>query len=374
MDFQKRIKLNNRVSVYTRRSKNDPNYYRSYQYFDKIDNIEIKYCKTQSESKSSKTASERNVFYKIYLYIIQCFRSLYYLICDLNNPPKYIVVIREFVTRRYPYIHKIILKKLFKKGVIFYWDFDDNILEGKNITRKDFIFFSKLCSRICVTHQFLADLVLPEYKSKILLVPTTDGDIYKLFSHELIRIKGAEIKSTVRIVWVGTHVNLLYLENIIKYLDEAAKILKRIEDRKLILQVICNQPLKYITSFLEIQNISWSRDKAIEGIQSAHIGIMPLSDNLYTRGKGGFKLIQYLSIGVPGLATNVGFNTSILNTNAKCGRLINEKHPEEWVGAIREISNPNKWPSYAYNAYEYWCTHFSYESNLALWRTLFGLN
>ena len=47
-------------------------------------------------------------------------------------------------------------------------------------------------------------------------------------------------------------------------------------------------------------------------IISAHIGIMPLPDNDFTRGKGGFKLIQYMSTAMPVIASAVGFNKQIV--------------------------------------------------------------
>lgn len=369
--MKKNINNIKKVSVYTRRNRSNPNYYRSYQYFDKIDDVEFTYRRTQFIGRSDKVVSERSVLYKIYVYLYQVLSSLFYLVADNIKQPSYIVVIREFVTKKYLFIHKFLLKRLYRKGIPIYWDFDDNLLESNSITKHNFCFFSRISSKIIVTNKFLQDLLPDEEKHKVILMPTTDGDMYQLYNEALIVSKAEEIKKRIVLVWVGSSVNLIYLEDIVKYLDIAAKQIKSSNKRDLILRVVCNKPLDYKTEYLKIENVKWQRNVAIIEMCSAHIGLMPLRDNEFTRGKGGFKLVQYLSIGVPGIASNVGYNTHVLNES--CGRLINQQEPDEWTSAIIDLSNPLKWKHFAHNAFVKWEKDFSYTKNLNTWKKLFEI-
>ena len=129
--------------------------------------------------------------------------------------------------------------------------------------------------------------------------------------------------------------------------------------KKLTLKVVCDKPLAYSSSFLEIVNIKWTRKNAIYHMTNAHIGIMPLLDNEYNKGKGGFKLVQYLSIGLPCIGSNVGYNKLVIGDN--CGFLA--KDEGDWLKAVETLSNVNVWKQYSSNAYKYWLEHFSFDKN-----------
>ena len=71
---------------------------------------------------------------------------------------------------------------------------------------------------------------------------------------------------------------------------------------------------------------------------------MPLPNNLWTKGKCGLKILQYLSIGIPSIVSNIGINSEIIK-NGKNGYLINNK--KDWeIYLIKLLNNPNlisKW-------------------------------
>lgn len=66
-------------------------------------------------------------------------------------------------------------------------------------------------------------------------------------------------------------------------------------------------------------------------LQSFDIGIMPLPDDEWTRGKGGYKLLQYLSMGIPAISTPVCINTEIIQ-NGINGFLVNSK--DQWIDKL----------------------------------------
>lgn len=78
----------------------------------------------------------------------------------------------------------------------------------------------------------------------------------------------------------------------------------------------------------------WYLNTEVSELQSFSIGIMPLPDDDWTRGKGGFKLLQYLSMGIPAVATPVGINTEIIKDGIT-GFLVNSE--EEWIERLSSL-------------------------------------
>ena len=103
----------------------------------------------------------------------------------------------------------------------------------------------------------------------------------------------------------------------------------------------------------------------------AHIGIMPLVSNRITLGKGGFKLIQYLSAGLPIIGSDVGYNRKIINS--KNGFILSDDMTA-WVKAIVQLSSDEKrWLEYSKDSLEAYNRDFNYEQNLLYWKNLLRL-
>ena len=159
-----------------------------------------------------------------------------------------------------------------------------------------------------VSTDILLSLIDKSFVHKVKVIPTTDGDFLGYDIEEVLLQRQSLYNEEIRLVWVATAVGLDYIQPIIPSLDDAAKALKELTGKKLTLHVVCNKPLKEETSCLEIVNVHWDREIAKKEITSSHIGLMPLPDTDFTRGKGGFKLIQYMSTAMPVIASAVGFN------------------------------------------------------------------
>lgn len=87
-----------------------------------------------------------------------------------------------------------------------------------------------------------------------------------------------------------------------------------------------------------IDLIEWSEEDEIAEIQAMDIGIMPLPDELWTRGKCGYKLIQYMACGLPVVASPVGVNSTIVD-HGRSGFLAST--PEAFVSYIEQlVANP----------------------------------
>ncbi|HIO50410.1 TPA: glycosyltransferase [Candidatus Poribacteria bacterium] len=78
----------------------------------------------------------------------------------------------------------------------------------------------------------------------------------------------------------------------------------------------------------------WSEETEIQSIRGFDIGIMPLVDDPWERGKCGYKLIQYMACGVPVVASPVGVNKDIVEPGGN-GYLAQDLH--DWAQALRRL-------------------------------------
>jgi len=80
----------------------------------------------------------------------------------------------------------------------------------------------------------------------------------------------------------------------------------------------------------------WSKETEVEAIHSFDVGIMPLPDSPWERGKCGYKLIQYMACGRPVVASPVGVNTQIVEDGIN-GFLASTR--DEWVHALNALQD-----------------------------------
>ena len=80
--------------------------------------------------------------------------------------------------------------------------------------------------------------------------------------------------------------------------------------------------------------VEWSEDTEISALQSMDIGIMPLPDDPWARGKCGLKLIQYMACGLPVIASPVGVNCDLVEEGVNGLLASNER---DWEAAIRRL-------------------------------------
>ena len=86
---------------------------------------------------------------------------------------------------------------------------------------------------------------------------------------------------------------------------------------------------------IRVEEIDWSSEIENDFLNSIDIGIMPLINDEWSRGKCGYKLLQYMSCGKPVIASKVGANNSIVKDD--CGILVESN--QEWKSAILKFYN-----------------------------------
>ncbi|MEQ8562821.1 MAG: glycosyltransferase [Cytophagales bacterium] len=132
----------------------------------------------------------------------------------------------------------------------------------------------------------------------------------------------------ITIGWTGSHSTSSYVNPILP-------VLKKLHDKHPFrFLIISNQPPDFSLPFLDYRK--WNKENEIRDLNEIDIGIMPLSVDEWTKGKCGFKLIQYQALEIPAVATNLPPNDNIVLQNSS-GFLCNSD--EEWLQALEKLIN-----------------------------------
>jgi len=131
--------------------------------------------------------------------------------------------------------------------------------------------------------------------------------------------------------WIGSPTTQKYVEQLRPMLQDLAH-----ECDFTLMLVGATADIKDSLPGINVCIESWSEDTEAALIQKMDIGIMPLEDGPWEKGKCGYKLIQYMASSVPVVASPVGVNNEIVN-GAGCG-LLAEDYPE-WKSALLMLLN-----------------------------------
>lgn len=205
-------------------------------------------------------------------------------------------------------------------------DYDDAIfhnydLAGGRIRR--FLLGRKLApllvgARTCIAgNRYLADYVR-HYCPDTVIVPTV------VDSTRYVPSLGRD-SGPLRVGWIGSPSTWQYVELL---LPSIVSVLRRFGAK---LQIVGVRPVAAPT---EVQFLPWSQETEIAAVQTFDIGIMPLPDDPWARGKCGYKLIQYMSCGIPCVASPVGVNAEIV-TPGENGLFATTA--EEWAAALTTL-------------------------------------
>jgi glycosyltransferase involved in cell wall biosynthesis len=131
----------------------------------------------------------------------------------------------------------------------------------------------------------------------------------------------------LNIGWIGIPLNA-------HYLSIAAPALRAVEGVNL--QVV-GGPVPAELAGIGAESFPWTEDSEIARIEAFDVGIMPLHDTTWERGKCAYKLIQVMAAGKPVIASPVGANQQVVRHGVN-GFLA--ETPEQWADALRALADP----------------------------------
>jgi glycosyltransferase involved in cell wall biosynthesis len=231
-----------------------------------------------------------------------------------------------------PPVFEWILGKILRKKIIY--DFDDAIWltdrakesmalrVGKWRTKVRSI--CKWSYKVSCGNEYLAAFAA-QYNTKVVINPTT-VDTQNWHNPDLHR-KSPESRGRLTIGWTGSHSTL-------KYLKQFESILQKMETEfpSLCITIIADQ--KPDLRLRTLKFVPWNSETEIDDLLQFDIGVMPLPDDEWSKGKCGFKALQYMALRIPAVVSAVGVNSSIIE-NGKDGFLCS--NAEQWDIALRKL-------------------------------------
>jgi len=132
----------------------------------------------------------------------------------------------------------------------------------------------------------------------------------------------------VRLVWIGSASTLKQLEPFRPTFEALGQAVPG-----LVLRVIADADLH--VPGLAVENVRWRLEDEARLLAESDVGIAPLPDTPFTRGKCGFKVLQYMAAGLPVVTSPVGVNAEYVR-HGETG--LWARGPEDWLGAVRQLA------------------------------------
>jgi glycosyltransferase involved in cell wall biosynthesis len=208
------------------------------------------------------------------------------------------------------------IERFFLHEVPYILDYDDAVFHQYDLHPRELIrkFYGSRLDQLMADaalviggNEYLAQRARAAGAQKVeILATVVDLERYSVncniscFSNEV----QLDLTKSPRIVWIGSPATIHYLELMLEPLQTLAK---RVH---FILRIIGGRSSKF--PGINIESLEWSEDTEAESLKGCAIGVMPLLDSSWERGKCGYKLIQYMASAIPVVASPVGVNVEIV--------------------------------------------------------------
>jgi glycosyltransferase involved in cell wall biosynthesis len=205
-------------------------------------------------------------------------------------------------------------------------DYDDAVFHNYDLSGNPFKRFMadkidrvmRQAALVTCGNSYIAERARAAGSRRVEIVPT-------VIDLERYSIAAPEKNIPLVIGWIGSPSTVKYLETVAITLKELAA------ECPLELRVVGAQ---FSLPGLDVVCVPWSEATEVNEIQKIDIGIMPLVDSPWERGKCGYKLVQYMACGLPVVASPVGVNEEIV-THGVNGYLA--RTSDDWLNAFRML-------------------------------------
>jgi glycosyltransferase involved in cell wall biosynthesis len=177
----------------------------------------------------------------------------------------------------------------------------------------------RLATHVIAGNSYLADYAR-QTNQNVSIVPTTiDTEKYQLLPRS-----GSDHVPVIG--WTGTF-------STVQHLDTLAGALKRLAQKESFRLVVIGPPV-YKIDGVDVEAVKWRSATEVADLRQIDIGIMPLPDESWTRGKCGCKALQYMALAIPTVCSPVGVNAEIIQDGVN-GLLATTE--DEWVEKLTKL-------------------------------------
>jgi glycosyltransferase involved in cell wall biosynthesis len=220
-------------------------------------------------------------------------------------------------------------RRIARSGAPMVFDYDDAVFVAYRSPSNGYLSYLKfpnktgeicrLSAHVMAGNQYLADYA-KRFNQNVTIIPTTiDTEKYQM-------IEKRPDSEVLTIGWSGSFSTVQHLDTIRTALQELAK------GEKFRLRVIGTP--KYELSGVNTDALEWRSETEIDDLRKIDIGIMPLPDEAWSKGKCGLKALQYMALGIPTVCSPVGVNSAIIQ-DGENGFLADGK--DEWIEKLKKL-------------------------------------
>ena len=200
------------------------------------------------------------------------------------------------------------------------FDVDDAVWLNRG-GRTGFKTIVQRCDGVICGNSFIAETAI-RWNPSICLLPTAVDTDRFVPSAIPLRDDGKRI-----IGWSGLAVSLKYVYEI-----EEALLPILTKDRNVVLRIVSEKAPRFKSlPVAQVEYVPWSPQNEVQTIQEMTVGIMPIEDSLWPRGKCSYKMLLYMSCGIPVIVSPVGMNAEVL-AQGRVG--FGPKSIREWTEAL----------------------------------------
>jgi glycosyltransferase involved in cell wall biosynthesis len=216
-----------------------------------------------------------------------------------------------------------------QSGVPIVFDFDDAIFVSYRSPSNGYLSYLKFASKtktICriASHVMVGNPYLAEYarqvNDRVTVIPTT-------IDTEKYQVPPPKNSSGPPVIgWTGSY-------STVQHLDTLRGALKKLAERESFRLRVIGTP-EYDLPPVDVEAMRWRSETELEDLSAIDIGVMPLPDDNWSKGKCGLKALQFMALGIPTVCSPVGVNTDIIQ-DGENGFIAGTE--DEWVDKLTRL-------------------------------------